>query len=108
MGLRSGRLRHQLAVTKTIAHAADRFDHVGPLAQLAAEGPNVNVDRPLHDHRVFAQGSVDQLGAVKDAARLPNQRVKEAEFTPRQRELAALGYLLTPAAIDGDAKPGRD
>src|SRR5438874_1923404 len=94
------RLRHRLAITKTITHAPHRLDHIGPLAQLAPQRPNMHVDRPLHHHRVLAQRRIDQLRALEDSPRLPNESVEQPEFAARQRQRRSFDRGLMPSAID--------
>src|SRR5205085_5587099 len=67
----------------------------------------VNVNRPLHDHRVFAERRIDKLGSFKYTARLPNERVEQSKLATSESERDSLGGSLVATSVNGDAEFGR-
>ena len=72
---------------ESIADAADGLDEVGGVAELLAQALDVDVDRPLQDHGVLADGGVHQLEAGEGPARLAEEHFEQAELGRGQRQL---------------------
>src|SRR4051794_33824386 len=60
---------HQPWLMESIADAADGLDKVGGLAQLLAQALDVDVDGPLQDHGILADGGIHQLESREGASR---------------------------------------
>src|SRR3954471_8564828 len=64
---------HQSRLMESIADAADGLDEVGGVAELLAQALDVDVDRPLQDHRILADGGIHQLEPREGAPRLTQE-----------------------------------
>src|SRR5947209_6850476 len=71
---------HQSRLMESIADAADGLDKVGGVAQLLPQALDVDVDRPLQDHRVLADGGIHQLEPREGTPRLAQEHLQEAEL----------------------------
>src|SRR4051794_31602166 len=83
--LRSRRRRRR--IPELIPEASDRLDLVRPLAQLAADGGDVDVDRAVEDVGVAAEGGVDDVVAREDPAGLTGKEVEDSELGGGQGDL---------------------
>ena len=96
---------HHPWLMEPIADAADGLDEVGGIAQLLAQALDVDVDRPLQDHGVLADGGVHQLEAGERPARLPEQHLQQAKLGRGQRQL--LVAIEVPGGCAGRSRsPG--
>src|SRR5689334_13799312 len=87
--------RRGRGVAEFIAEAADGLDLVGALAELSADGGDVDVDRAVEDVGVAAEGGVDDVVAGEDAAGLAREELEDAKLGGGQGDaLAAPGHLV--------------
>src|SRR4051794_3834954 len=77
---------HQSRLMESVADAADGLDEVGGVAELLAQALDVDVDRPLQDHRVLADGGIHQLEPREGPPRLTQEHLQQAELGRGQGE----------------------
>src|SRR3954470_8040365 len=89
---------HQSRLMESVADAADGLDEVGGVAELLAQALDVDVDRPLQDHRVLADGGIHQLEPREGAPRLTQEHFQETELGRGQGQLliAIEGSVAVP------------
>src|SRR3954471_11278057 len=89
-------------VPELIPEAADGLDLVRALAELAADGGDVDVDRAVEDVGVAAEGGVEEVVAGEDAARLAREELEDSELGRGEGDgLAAPGDLVA-GDVDGE------
>src|SRR5207248_2935665 len=93
-----------LPIAQTVPHPAYRLQHArvpARLLQLAAQGLDVHVHRPIADDHVAAPDGVEDLAALEDASGAAEAERQEVELRPGERELALADTGLARARIQG-------
>ena len=88
---------------EAVADAANRFQEIAGLAQLAAQGFDVYVDGALEDDRAFADGGIHELGPAEGTPRLTQHALQQAKLRRRQLDVLAVHARLVADPVDLDA-----
>src|SRR5581483_10217197 len=90
-------------VPEPVAVAADRLDPVGrALAELAADGGYVRVDRAVRREGVRAADPLEELGARVDAPGVRGEEPEHVELRRRERDDRLGDAHLAPRRVDLD------
>src|SRR5438128_3144577 len=93
-----------LPIAQTVPHPAHRLQHprvAARLLQLAAQGLDVDVHRPIADDHVAAPDGVEDLAALEDAPRAAQEERQQVELRPGERKPALADTGLARARIQG-------
>jgi hypothetical protein len=107
---RTGRLleRFLFFLEQAVADAADGVDHPGEIAELFANGGDVDVDGAISDEDIGAHGAIHELIAGEHAATEGEDGGEEFEFGGGEVDAAALDGDLVLALIDHHGSGGEE
>jgi len=88
---------------EAITDATDRFNEGSTVAELDAEGADMDVDGPFEGIGVFAPAGIHQFVAGEGAAGLANDGPEQFEFGGGEEEFLSVEFDLVMDAIDFDA-----
>src|SRR5262245_56547495 len=96
------RRRNIASVLEAVAHAADGLDDLALLAELAAQGGDVDVDGTVDHRRVVAPRLRDEVLAGDDPTARRRERPEHLELGGREDDLLARGRHRATADVDLD------